>query len=78
LQQQFHFFTCTDDIYGIKLRYPHNWNMDGTNYPHGVAGLQIVALYLPDSAASMIIMLLAAANIVGFPAIVLAAASIIH
>ena len=52
--------------------------MDGTNYPHGVAGLQIVALYLPDSAASMIIMLLAAANIVGFPAIVLAAASIIH
>jgi hypothetical protein len=42
------FFTYADNIYGIKLRYPHNWNIDETNYPHGVAGLQIVAFYLPD------------------------------
>jgi hypothetical protein len=32
------FFTYTDNIYGIKLRYPHNWG----------GGLQIVAFYLPD------------------------------
>jgi hypothetical protein len=39
---------------------------------------KVNALMPLDSAASMIIMLLAAANIVRFPAIVLAAANIIH
>jgi hypothetical protein len=38
----------------------------------------VYALMLLHSAASIIIILLAAANIVRFPAIMLAAASIIH
>jgi hypothetical protein len=42
------FFTYTDNIYGIKVRYAYDWSVDGTNYPHGVGGLQIVAFYLPD------------------------------
>jgi hypothetical protein len=42
------FFTYTDNIYGIKVRYAYDWSIDGTNYPHGVGGLQIVAFYLPD------------------------------
>jgi hypothetical protein len=32
------FFTYTDDIYGIKVRYAYYWSIDGTNYPHGGRG----------------------------------------
>jgi hypothetical protein len=42
------FFTYNDNIYGIKIRYAYDWSIDGTTYPHGVGGLQIVAFYLPD------------------------------
>jgi len=43
------FFTYSDNIYGIKVRYVYDWSIDRTKYPHGVGGLQIVAFYLPNT-----------------------------
>src|SRR5919197_3256691 len=42
------FLTYTNPTYGIKIEYPYNWVIDGTNYPEGKGGVQIAAFYLPN------------------------------
>jgi hypothetical protein len=38
----------TNPRYEIKIQYPYNWIVEGTNYPAGKGGVQIVAFYLPN------------------------------
>ena len=45
------FSTYTNNKYGIKLQYPHNWVIEADNYATGAAGqagIQIASFYLPD------------------------------
>ena len=45
------FSTYTNNKYGIKLQYPHNWVIEADDYATGAAGyagIQIASFYLPD------------------------------
>jgi hypothetical protein len=36
------FFTYNDNIYGIKIRYAYDRNIDGTTHPHGVGDFRLL------------------------------------
>jgi hypothetical protein len=42
------FLTYTNPRYGIKMQYPHDWIVEGNDYPTGAGGIQIASFYLPD------------------------------
>jgi hypothetical protein len=42
------FLTYANPTYGIKIQYPYNWIIEGTNYLQGKGGVQIAAFYLSN------------------------------
>jgi hypothetical protein len=43
------YITYTNNKYGIKLQYPHNWVLEADDYTTGAGGMQIASFYLPDT-----------------------------
>jgi hypothetical protein len=43
------YLTYTNNKYGIKLQYPHNWVIEADDYTTGAGGMQIASFYLPDT-----------------------------
>ena len=43
------YITYTNNKYGIKLQYPHNWVLEADDYTTGAGGMQFASFYLPDT-----------------------------
>ncbi|MFZ0510807.1 MAG: hypothetical protein WAM14_04305 [Candidatus Nitrosopolaris sp.] len=47
------FLTYTNQKYGIKIKYPYYWSIDGNSYPAGKVGVQVASFFLPGGGSDL-------------------------